>query len=450
MTDSTFEQLLDRQLREYADGGVQPFDRYAIAEGLIATRRRRWSWLPALGRPILSPTMAIVVLGLLLAMVVAIVAGALVLRLQLDSPIGRNGVIAFSLWDMPEGPYNHLHLVQPDGTGDREIAQGTAASFSGDGTSLAYFTGWGAGEPDLRLVVADADGANPREVVPYFQSGFAYSPDGSQFAVVTGWDRSSESADNSAVGSIWLVSIPSGEKRELVPSPEEGIRYWDVSWSPDGEYLAYEVTKEVTSADNGGTQRIAVDVVDVQTGEVRRISERLGTDATGHVWSPDSKTLAFLGLPDGSPEMVLPRGDGTGGSWWLPEDIFLVRVDGTGETNITNSEAFESGLQWSPNGRAVAYTTQDPDGARLNMIRINGFTAVGTPTSGPLVDEFKWSPDARRIVYTRNVETSPPNADVQEFEGTIRTIDAQFTEEPFVVVTFDYMVGGLAWQWLEP
>ena len=35
MTDSMFEQSLDRQIRAYADGGVQPFDRYAIAEDLI-------------------------------------------------------------------------------------------------------------------------------------------------------------------------------------------------------------------------------------------------------------------------------------------------------------------------------------------------------------------------------------------------------------------------------
>ncbi len=36
MSDSTFETLLTGQLREYAEAGVRPIDRYAIAEAIIS------------------------------------------------------------------------------------------------------------------------------------------------------------------------------------------------------------------------------------------------------------------------------------------------------------------------------------------------------------------------------------------------------------------------------
>ena len=118
-------------------------------------------------------------IGLLLALVAALVAGALILRLQLNQPPGRNGVIAYALSDMAERPYNHLHIVNSDGTNDHEIAQGAAATYSFDGQTLTYFTGWGAGE-NLELLQANGDGSEPRVISGYQQTGFHVSPDGSQ------------------------------------------------------------------------------------------------------------------------------------------------------------------------------------------------------------------------------------------------------------------------------
>jgi hypothetical protein len=78
MPDTTFETVLTRQLRAYADGGVRPVDRFEIAEQTIATGRglTRWrrasGWAPASGRRVLIPLLV----GLLLA---ALVGGAILI-----------------------------------------------------------------------------------------------------------------------------------------------------------------------------------------------------------------------------------------------------------------------------------------------------------------------------------------------------------------------------------
>lgn len=85
MPDLTFETQLSRQLCAYADGGVRPVDRFAIAEKTIASgrtmprwrSRRRWALTPA------SRVLVLVLVGLLLA---ALGGGVLVVGSRLLAP----------------------------------------------------------------------------------------------------------------------------------------------------------------------------------------------------------------------------------------------------------------------------------------------------------------------------------------------------------------------------
>ena len=85
MTDLTFETLLTSQLREYAEAGVRPIDRYAIAEETIAGGRtmprwrRGWGVAPTRGNRVLIPLLV----GLLLA---ALTGGAVLVGSRLMAP----------------------------------------------------------------------------------------------------------------------------------------------------------------------------------------------------------------------------------------------------------------------------------------------------------------------------------------------------------------------------
>jgi hypothetical protein len=80
MPDQTFETLLSDQLRAYADGGVRPIDRFAIAVETIArglaTRGRRsgrsWGLAPQHGRGVLVPLLVVLILAALLVGTLAI------------------------------------------------------------------------------------------------------------------------------------------------------------------------------------------------------------------------------------------------------------------------------------------------------------------------------------------------------------------------------------------
>ena len=85
MTDPTFETLLSRELRAYAEAGIRPIDRFAIAEETIASGRtmprwrRGWGLAPMRGNRVLVPLLV----GLLLA---ALAGGALLVGSRLLAP----------------------------------------------------------------------------------------------------------------------------------------------------------------------------------------------------------------------------------------------------------------------------------------------------------------------------------------------------------------------------
>ena len=136
MTDSTFETLLAGQLRQYAEAGVRPIDRFAIAEGTISAGRRRGlaghlRRMPVIGLRI-GPRAALVWLALLTLAGALLVAGAgRVLHQQSQS-----------LTDGPDrtstpsdaSPTVYRGILEPVGATDGELAWGFASAALQDGS----------------------------------------------------------------------------------------------------------------------------------------------------------------------------------------------------------------------------------------------------------------------------------------------------------------------------
>ena len=452
MTD--FEARFERRLQRHAEIPVAAIDATVVAREVVSGGRRRtvaerlgFGARP-LGMPALAQVMLVVILGLILAVALAVFVGSGLRGFPVKPPLGRNGLIAYQVSDITERPYNHVHVMNADGSNDREVAQGSAPSYSRDGKTLAYFTGFGAGEPDLRLWVADSGGSNMREVSTYNQRGLDLSPDGTQFLVIADGDGL---LDFGPPGAMGLISVADGSVRLLVDPPVESERFWEEHWSPDGKSIAYAVTRDVTNGDNGGSLRDRIDIVDVETGEVRTLTHRLGTDGIGIAWSPDSQQIAYNGLPDGSPAPSLGDGSGSTDSFYPQQDVFVINADGSNDRNITNSPESESNVpQWSPDGRSVAYLNyREGPGVQIDVSEVDG-PAPNEPRHGPNADWFVFSPDGDLVLYSRSVE-GPPTADgQQQFTSTILTIDSAFTQDPVTLASPDFMVGWLNWQWLEP
>ena len=174
-----------------------------------------------------------------------------------------------------------------------------APDWSPDGQRFAFI---GDSEQGASLMVANADGSDPRTLAPVSTaSAFAWSPDGSHVVLA------SEVAPAIAVfDGLLLVNPEDGRTRVL--TEDAAIAFF---WSPAGDRLAV-----ISLAEQGG--RLAVTVFDVETGAARQVAEFIPSSdmrvmlsffdqyAKSHrIWSADGRYLALSGSltgEDATPE----------------------------------------------------------------------------------------------------------------------------------------------------
>ena len=434
-----FEAKFEQRLRRYAEVTIRPIDADAVSRRVVE-RRANEGLLGKLGaglwplhRPAFGSVTLLIILGLILAIALAIYVGGALRSLPVQRPLGRNGLIAYEVRDIPTRPYNHVHVMKPDGTGDRELAQGSRPRFSGDGSTISYFSGWGPGAQNPLppvLHVAAADGSHTSDIPGFGQVENALSADGRQIARIES-------------GVITLTDVADGSTRTLVEPVEGGLSYSAPTWSPDGRAIAFAVMRSFSDA--AALYQVAIMAVDLADGSVTQVSTRIGTDSPAISWSPDSKAIAFLALPDGEPAptpgIQLPS---------PPADVFVVAVDGTGETKITRSAAIESDPEWSPGGSALAYLTFTGSAVRVTVVGLDGLRPITEPKLGPVGEEIEWSPDGTWLLFSHSTETTPANATQQQFRSTIQTVDGSFDQPPTTLISPDYLVSSATWQWLAP
>ncbi len=117
-----------------------------------------------------------------------------------------------------------------------------------------------------------------------------------------------------------------------------------------------------------------------------------GGQATGPALSPDGRKVAFS------------LADPINGDDW---DIYVINVDGTGLTNLTNHPEFDGWRPaWSPDGAQIAFfsTRDDPVNDEVYVMNADG-SNVRRLTDNPADDaNMTWSPDGSRIAWETNRE----------------------------------------------
>jgi dipeptidyl aminopeptidase/acylaminoacyl peptidase len=118
----------------------------------------------------------------------------------------------------------------------------------------------------------------------------------------------------------------------------------DIQVSPDGQHVAYSVTRR----DTPGRPRNETWIRDLRTNA----ESRLGTDATGASsprWSPDGKSIAFFGRVSDSSGVAVANADGT-------HLRFIAAVSGTNHVLPSVGER----MAWSPDGTRLAFISSTP------------------------------------------------------------------------------------------
>jgi serine/threonine protein kinase/Tol biopolymer transport system component len=235
---------------------------------------------------------------------------------------------------------------------------GQAAAFSPDGQRIVYGDG-------RNLVLANGDGSEPHQLFSAADDVLdtAWSPDGSLIRFATG-DR------NSALRSIWQVSVSGKDAVPLLPGWNPPPAECCGQWTSDGNYFVFQFKNNIWAR---AEKRNWFGKTDLQPFQL--------TSGPMNFYSPlpskDGKKLFVVG--------TLPRGE-------------LTRYDArSGSFSAFLSGVSADGVSFSRDGQWVAYVSY-PD-STLWRSKADGSQRVQL-SYPPLVALMpRWSPDGHQIIF---------------------------------------------------
>ncbi len=257
----------------------------------------------------------------------------------------------------------------------------TRATWSPDGTHFAYVSGG-------TVHVAAATGSPPR---PLAEGGSPQWIDDRSLLVTI---------DHKGRSRLAVVDLADPWPRPLTlrDGYAEGA-----SLTADGRIAVYAFYP----ADD--RRRGDIRVVDLSTGEDRRLSGTAGLADHSPAVRPDGTTVAFVSERSG----------------W--NEVHLVAVDGTGERQLTRHDADFSGLAWSPDAtRLVAVATRagrgdlvtvDPESGEVDVVVEGGtWSSPGWADAGKVVAGYESHRQAPSILTVTLGGTVTPLVDTTPAE----------------------------------
>jgi TolB protein len=235
------------------------------------------------------------------------------------SPDGRR--LAFVRFRLAGGPTTlETSVVNADGSGERPLAEGTLPKWTNDGRFLLVERPRRPPQSST-IHVLSVDRAGERRLT--IGSAPAVSHRGSRVAFVRHtYRRRADGEYVVATSSLYTISLDGTGLRRLAHTKRPDTRFTQPEWLPDDSAVAMIERR-------GG---LGGPLVTVSPGRRRVVVPTVGET---YDWSPRGDLVAYTH-------------DGI---------LFIIRPDGTEVTSFGQSNAID--IEWSPDGRRVAYSIQE-------------------------------------------------------------------------------------------
>jgi dipeptidyl aminopeptidase/acylaminoacyl peptidase len=212
-----------------------------------------------------------------------------------------------------------------------------------------------------------------------------------------------------------VVSIVRDEKVQVVLTDREGSwprkvvdapgDVWNVRPSPDGRFLLF------THRPFDDLNRLDIWVVELETGQIREVTNTPKLRNWGAVWSPDSHQIAFLSQRSGFNE------------------VWLARPNSANLRQLSQIGADTADLEWSPDGKQIACTVNRQGAFELALLAVES-GELKTLRAGMGYHAFpQWSPDGTFLTFEYEDAQTPADLYRIKVESG-RTTQLTFSQLP--------------------
>jgi len=242
-------------------------------------------------------------------------------------------------------------------------------------------------------------------------------------------------AGTTLYSTLEIITVASTDRTAIYVAPE---RFEAPNWMPDGKTLLFNRNGRIEKIpatggtpqvldtgfatrcnnDHGispdGTQLVISDgsqedhqsrvyIVPIGGGAPRRITQK--SPSYWHGWSPDGKTLAFVGERNGD------------------FDIYAIPAAGGEEKQLTTAKGLDDGPEYSPDGKYIYFNSERTGHMQIWRMRADG-SEQEQITFGEENDWFPHlSPDGQQMVFVTfdpSVKGHPENKDVMLRRMTLK------------------------------
>jgi PKD repeat protein len=271
-----------------------------------------------------------------------------------------------------EGSYGYganLYKVFSDGSGEKKLASDTYSGYtwSPDGSKISYYQFTDeVGSYDLSLM--NADGTKKTQLLNPVSNLFFYIytwfPSGSKVAYVSGVDN---------IGSLYEINSDGSNNHEtdvyvngaIAVSPDAS-KILCTNW--DWEYPTEIYVQSLNQ--NGDSSYLTNGSIFPQTQSWQ-----------SEVWSPDGKKIVYYSDENGK------------------SDIYTIKIDGTGKTQLTSDSANDYSPIFSPDGKKIVYVSEKSGNEDIWVMDADGKNKVQLTTDSARDSYPEWSPDGKKIAF---------------------------------------------------